>query len=127
MDFREVQNEGANQIKGYGPGELRINDDRYTEPLVVMPESLWQGWLPIRAGELETAHLEPLVEETIEVLLIGTGDRLVFPEPALTAPLINQGIGVEAMDTPAACRTFNILMSEDRKVAAALFLTEEAG
>jgi len=127
MDFREVHSEGANQVKGYAPGELRINDDRYTEPLLVMPDSLWQGWLPDRSGDLETAHLEPLVEETIEVLLIGTGDRLVFPEPVLTAPLINRGIGVEAMDTPAACRTFNILMSEDRKVAAALFLTEDSG
>mgnify|MGYP006293937119 CR=1 FL=1 len=127
MDFREIQTEGANLVKGYAPGELHINEDRYTEPLVVMPEGLWQDWLPARSGELEAHHLEPLLQSSVEVLLIGTGDRLEFPDPVVTAPLINGGIGVETMDTPAACRTYNILMSEARVVAAILFLTEEQG
>ncbi|HKL77440.1 MAG TPA: Mth938-like domain-containing protein [Gammaproteobacteria bacterium] len=124
MDFREIQTEGANLVKGYGPGELRINDEPYSEPLVLLPESLWQGWLPARSAELSADHLEPLLAAGIEVLLIGTGDHLVFPDPAITAPLVNNGVGVETMDTAAACRTFNILMSEDRHVAAALFLPE---
>jgi uncharacterized protein len=127
MDFREMQADEGNLVKGYGPGEVRINEERFTDSVVVFKHGLWQDWLPTRYSELAAHHLEPLAAEGIEVLLLGTGDRLQFPDPAITGALINQGVGVEAMDTPAACRTYNILMSEDRIVAAALFLTEEAG
>jgi len=127
MDFREMQADEGNLVRGYAPGELRINEDRYSESLVVFKTGLWQGWLPKRYADLEARHLEPLVGEGVEVLLLGTGDHLQFPDPAITGQLINQGMGVEAMDTAAACRTYNILMSEDRIVAAALFLPEEIG
>ncbi len=127
MDFREIRSNGGNLVKGYGPGELHINEDRYAGSVVLLRESIWTGWLPSRFQELGPEHLTPLVEEDLEVLLLGSGDRLTFPDPTVTAPLIDRGVGVEAMDTPAACRTFNILMSEDRVVAAALFLTEERG
>ncbi|MFA9461631.1 Mth938-like domain-containing protein [Thiohalorhabdus methylotrophus] len=127
MDFREIQTEGSYLIRGYAPGELRINEERFNESLMLFRESMWSGWLPERSGDLEAWHLEPLVDSGVEVLLIGTGDRLQFPEPRVTAPLVNNRIGVETMDTPAACRTYNLLMSEDRVVAAALFLTERAG
>ena len=125
MDFREIRTDGGNLVRGYGPGELRINEERYAESLVLFKETIWTGWLPARFADLEAGHLAPLAETGVEVVLIGTGDRLTFPEPAITAPLINHGVGVEAMDTPAACRTYNILMSEDRMVAAALFRPEE--
>ena len=127
MDFREMQADEGNLVRGYAPGEVRINEGRYNDSVVVFKNGLWEGWLPSRYADLEAWHLEPLAKEGVEVLLLGTGDRLQFPDPAITSPLINSGIGVEAMDTPAACRTYNILMSEDRMVAAALFLTEEAG
>ncbi|MFP4559706.1 MAG: Mth938-like domain-containing protein [Thiohalorhabdus sp.] len=127
MDFREMQTDGANLVKGYSPGELRINEECYRESLVLFRESMWRGWLPERSTDLEARHLEPLAKAGVEVLLIGTGDRLRFPDPAVTAPLVNSRIGVEAMDTPAACRTYNLLMGEDRLVAAALFPTEHGG
>lgn len=127
MDFREMQADEGNLVRGYAPGELRINEERYRESVVVFKTGVWQGWLPQRYADLEARHLEPLADEGVEVLLLGTGDRLQFPDPAITSPLINSGVGVEAMDTAAACRTYNILMSEDRIVAAALFLPEEIG
>lgn len=127
MDFREISADEGNLVRGYAPGEVRINEGRYTDSVVVFKHGLWEAWLPSSYGDLEAWHLEPLASEGIEVVLLGTGDRLRFPDPDVTGPLINSGVGVEAMDTPAACRTYNILMSEDRIVAAALFLTEEAG
>ncbi len=127
MDFREMPADGANLVKGYSPGEIRVNEARYAESLILFKETLWRGWLPSVPGDLEAWHLEPLVETRVEVVLLGTGDRLAFPKPAVTAPLIQGGIGFESMDTPAACRTYNLLMSEDRIVAAVLFPTVERG
>jgi len=127
MDFREMATDGGNLIRGYGPGEIRVNEDRFVEPLVLFKETFWQGWLPTRAGELEARHLQPLADSGMEVVLLGTGDRLEFPDPRITAPLIDAGVGCETMDTPAACRTYNLLMGEDRMVAAVLFPPEERG
>jgi uncharacterized protein len=71
---------------------------------------------------LTLAAFDRLAGLPIEILLLGTGDRLRFPHPSLTAPLRAAGIGVEVMDTGAACRTYNILLAEDRRVGAALML-----
>jgi uncharacterized protein len=75
---------------------------------------------------LEAAHFEAILEFMPEIVLLGTGGTLRFPHPRLTEALIRAQIGVEVMDTPAACRTYNILASEGRKVAAALLLSPES-
>lgn len=121
MDFREVRNDDANIIRGHGPGEIRVNDQCHTEAVVVLRDRVWTGWLPAAYAELSHHHLAPLLAEELTVVLLGTGDHLVFPEPALTAPLDERGIGVETMATAAACRTFNLLMGEERPAAAILF------
>lgn len=127
MDFREMPADGGNLVRGYGPGEIRINEDRYADSLVLFRETVWEGWLPPRPGDLEAWHVAPLAQGSVEVVLLGTGDRQVFPDPRVTAPLVNGGVGIETMDTPAACRTYNLLMGEERIVAAVLFPTEQRG
>ena len=121
MDFREVRNDNANIIQGHAPGAIHVNDQCHTEAVVVLRDGVWTGWLPAESTELTRHHLEPLLAEELAVVLLGTGDGLAFPDPALTAPLFERGIGVEVMATPAACRTFNLLMGEERPAAAILF------
>lgn len=89
---------------------------------VIMPDQLITDWPPQRYEELEKAHFDPLSDRGIEVLLLGTGEQLRWPPASLLAALMQAGVGVEVMDTGAACRTYNILMSDQRRVAAALLM-----
>jgi len=109
---------------GYGPGFVLINDQRHESSLIVMPEHL-QPWEAAAFSGLEAAHFEAIVSLKPEMVLLGTGDRLRFPHPSLTRALAAARIGLEVMDLQAACRTYNILMAEDRKVAAALLFEPE--
>ncbi len=109
-------------IRAYQPGEVLINDERHHTSVIVAPDRLITGWAPQRLEELRAEDLEPLLALAPTIVLIGTGPTLRFPEPAVLAPLHERGIGVEVMDTGAACRTYAVLMSEDRQVAAALLL-----
>lgn len=109
----------AQLIQSYGPAGFRIGNKQYETPVIVMP-SRTQEW----SGELTIDALAPLFE-TIplpEILLIGTGARHEMIDPALRALLKAKGLGLDTMDSGAACRTFNILLSEGRRVAAALLL-----
>ncbi len=108
-----------NTFTGYGAGFVLINAVRHEGNLIVMPELL-QPW---DAGGFETLEPEDfsvLVSLKPEVVLLGTGEKIRFPHPRLTQALSQARIGVEVMDNQAACRTYNILMAEERKVAAAL-------
>jgi uncharacterized protein len=84
------------------------------------PSQLIRNWPPQSVDKICADHLEVITELKPEVLLIGTGDTLTFPDVKLTYQLMEQGIGVEVMDTAAACRTYNVLMHESRRVAIAL-------
>ncbi len=108
-----------NTFTGYGPGFVLVNDERHESSLIVMPEHL-QPWDARDFSSLEAAHFGPIVALKPEVVLLGTGDKLRFPHPALTRAFAEARIGLEVMDLQAACRTYNILMAEERKVAAAL-------
>lgn len=104
---------------GYGDGYVMVNGQRHEASLLVLPESI-EPW-PVAGFEaLAEAHFARIAELKPEVVLLGTGRRLRFPPPRLLAPLARARIGVEVMDLPAACRTYNILMAEERQVAAAL-------
>jgi len=108
-------------ITGYGPDHVAINKALHHHNLIVLPGALIAPW----AASLEHLAPEdwaPLLPLRPEVVLLGTGTRQRFPAPQVLRPLIEAGIGVEVMDLPAACRTYNILMSEGRLVAAALLL-----
>jgi uncharacterized protein len=114
----------TNLIRSYAPGLVLVNDTRYLASLVVLPERILPDWPPQAFEALAVEHFDLLAGLELEVLLLGTGRRLRFPPPELLAPLTRAGIGCEVMDTGAACRTYNILMSEGRRVAAALLMIE---
>lgn len=127
MKLHADQPQSLNTVTAYGPGYIEINLVRHTTSLLVMPEGEVRPWPVSRFEDLEPAHFEQLAELGPEVVLLGTGTRLRFPHPRLTASLSRRHVGVDAMDLQAACRTYNILMAEGRKVAAVLLLEPETG
>ncbi len=113
-----------NTITAYGPDFIEINETRHEGHLLLAPDEPVQPWSATGFDALRQEDFEPLLALRPDIVLLGTGRRQRFPHPRLTSALAQAGIGVEAMDTPAACRTYNILMSEGRRVLAA-FLQEE--
>lgn len=111
---------GQNIFSAYGDGYVMINGVRYERSMIVLPDRLITDWAASSFDALTTTQLAPLAALEREIVLLGTGRRLRFPRPEIMRPLIEAQIGVEVMDVPAACRTYNILLAEDRKVAAAL-------
>jgi len=109
------------QITHYDTQGIRINQQHYAHSLIVMPYKLI-AWPVEQFEHLTQAHFEMIVALAPEVVLFGSGQQLRFPSSELFMPLINAGIGVEVMDTYAACRTYTILGSEQRQVAAALII-----
>jgi len=107
-------------IRACEPGRITIGTRHYDHSLILAQGQLITDWRPQQAGELCREDFDPVLALQPEILLLGTGNRLTFPSPALTAHLLQAGIGVEVMDTTAACRTFNILLAEQRRVVAAL-------
>jgi uncharacterized protein len=114
---------GVNVIKSYETGRVQIRERYYTRSLIVLPRRLFPDWGPVTPGDLKPVHLETIVEQRPEVLIIGTGETQVFPDPAVFTALMERGIGFEIMDNGAACRTYNILLAEERRAALALILT----
>ena len=108
-----------NVITAYGEDYVAINGERRTASLIVMPDSV-VDWPVSDFASLKADDFKALAGLQAEILLLGTGPSQRFPHPRLTAPLAAAGIGVEVMDVKAACRTYNILVAEARKVAAAL-------
>ncbi|HXZ48871.1 MAG TPA: Mth938-like domain-containing protein [Usitatibacter sp.] len=126
MKIGEDRPEGRNAFTGYGPGWVEVNGARHHSSLVVSGERLVTDWPLASVDELAADHLASILELAPEIVLIGTGTKLRFPETARLAPLYQAGIGVEVMDTPAACRTFNILIGEGRRVLAAVIVEDLA-
>ncbi len=109
-------------IRGYGPGEVRINDVVYTQSVILTRNRLDAGWNPPPLAEWTPATLDPLLAHDPEILLLGTGNRIHLLGTPFLAHALHHGAGLEVMDTGAACRTFNILVGEGRKVAAGLII-----
>jgi uncharacterized protein len=109
------------QITGYGNDHILVNGHRHATSLIVFPDEVITGWAE-QIDALTQAHFDVLALRAPEIILLGSGKVLRFPPPLLYAGLLKAGIGVEVMDTAAACRTYNILAVEGRRVAAALIL-----
>lgn len=116
---------GIHLITAYSDTSISINQVPYTHSLILAPQE-WRRWPVTHAGELTAAALHPLLtfvpDFQLELVLLGTGRRQHFPSPEVLAPLINAGIGVEVMALAPACRTYNFLAAEGRRVAAALII-----
>lgn len=104
----------------HGEGFVAVNLEPFSGNLLVLPDRVETDWTTVGFNDLTAADFASLLGCGAEIILLGTGPRLRFPHPSLLVPLMAARIGLEVMDTGAACRTYNILASEGRKVAAAL-------
>jgi uncharacterized protein len=111
----------ANLIHSYEPGRIKIGERWLHGHLIVAPEHLIEDWRVGTPTDVKLSDLEPALALTAEIVLLGTGGSLVWPEADLMSALAARGVGLEIMSTPAACRTFNVLVHERRRVVAALF------
>jgi uncharacterized protein len=123
MKFSLDNGTGTYRITEHRTGMIQVNDSVIDYPVIVMPEQLLQ-WDAKDFESLQPDHFQQLIEFKPEILLFGSGASQRFPVPGLYRSIIEAGIGMEVMDTAAACRTYNILMAEDRRVVAVLFMTE---
>jgi uncharacterized protein len=114
-----------NTVTAYGPGFIEINKQRHVSAVLLTPERV-EPWTVASFEALHEGDFERLRALQPEVALLGTGSRQRFPHPRLSRALNEARIGLEVMTTAAACRTYNILMAEGRKVAAALLLESES-
>jgi uncharacterized protein len=110
-----------NAFTGYGEGYVLVNGGKLTQSVIVTAEKIIGPWV-LSFAALTAADFHCLLELAPEIVLFGSGSRFRFLHPATTQALSAAGIGVEAMDTPAACRTYNVLLAEGRRVAAALII-----
>jgi uncharacterized protein len=122
MRFTQDPSSIRNLIRSYAPGEIKINEETFRHSLIVGPSSIVPGPAVREAGELTAAHSADLLALAPELVLVGTGVRQVFPPAEFGAQFLRKGIGFEVMDTGAACRTFNVLVTEQRRVVALLLV-----
>ena len=120
MRFTQDSTSATNLVRAYGNGELRVNDDIYRSAILVSASAV-QAAPDIRDME-DLARLAPsrILALDPELVLLGTGARQQFPAPEFTAAFLRKSVGIEVMDTGAACRTFNVLVAEQRRVVALL-------
>lgn len=122
MKLQPDRIEGVNAVTGIAPGTVRINGQPYTSSIVLPWRGAVQPWPCSDFEALAAEHFERLLAQEPELVIFGSGARIRFVAPALLRALIERGIGVETMDTAAACRTYNVLATEGRAVVAALLL-----
>ncbi len=121
MQFTLESRSSVNLVRAYSRSELRIGENRVLTSCIVTADRLITDWEPRCFEALAPAHLAALLALEPQVVLLGTGPQQRFPPATIGSLLNGRGVGLEVMDLGAACRTFNILVQEDRRVAAALF------
>jgi uncharacterized protein len=117
-----LQTPTANVVTGCGPGWVRVGAQEFRENVVLTPDTVTPGFAPGGFDALTDDDFSRLLKGSPEIVLLGTGAAQRFPRPAVTAPLHRANVGLEVMDTRAACRTYNILVAEGRAVSAALIV-----
>jgi uncharacterized protein len=117
----------AQTIRAYGPGWIGLEAEKITTSIILGSSGLRKVWACTRFEDLTPEHFAELATLETELIVFGSGLRNRFPPPAWLRPLMARRLGLETMDTPAACRTYNILASEGRNVVAALILEAPSG
>ena len=112
----------GNVIRSFKPGELRLTEQTFDVHVILSANKIIPDWKPAAFSELSIADFEPAIALDPEIILFGTGEQQRFPDNSLMTEIMRQGIAFEVMDTAAACRTFNVLVSEFREVVAALLV-----
>ena len=122
MKFSEADKDNRYRITGYDANSITINyNQRFDKPFMLTPEALISDWSAQSLASLTEAQLEPLLKAQANVILIGTGKTQQFPSPVIWQKLVANGVGFEVMTTDSACRTYNVLLGDARKVVAAFF------
>jgi len=122
MDLVHEQSSHPHYVVSVQAGKLRIAEEEYSSSLVLGTQLIIPDWPVSNIDELALMHFEPILAWRPEVVLLGTGEESRMPSLEHLAWFNGKGIGFESMTTPAACRTFNVLLEEGREVAAALIL-----
>ena len=118
-----LDNPSADYVFGhYGDGKLKVNQTDYQASLIIFPDALVTDWPVNAVQELKVSHFDEIVKRKPEIVLLGTGQQQRFPSIDFRRLLVQIGLNLEVMDTAAACRTYNLLVSEDRDVAAAVII-----
>jgi len=112
----------ANTVRKIERGSITVGDRTFTNSIGLLAESILESWPTLPFAELDELSLKPMLDHQPEMLIIGCGWEPVLPPRRLVFAMARAGIGVEVMNTPAACRTFNILISEDRRPGAILYI-----
>jgi len=115
-------NQAKYQIRAFSPGQIQVNDRILTNNIIITPTKLVDDWRPTNISLITQKDFEFFLELRPDILIVGTGEKLIFPPIQIYGHLINLNIGIEFMNTAAACRTYNALAAENRHVAAALIL-----
>ena len=114
--------DGVNVVSRLEAGKVWVHQNAFTTSVLVPWQGEVQAWPVAVAADLQAAHFDQLLAMQPELVIFGSGERQQFISPALYRSLIERRIGIESMDTAAACRTYNVLVNEGRKVVAALLL-----
>ncbi len=122
MQLTLDSNQGVFTIRSYEPGTIQVNDSLIHNSIIITPTEIINPWKPQSLSELSAQDFLPILKFAPEIFLLGTGEHQHFPSPLVLQELYKQQIGVEVMDTGAACRTYNVLMSESRNVVVALLI-----
>lgn len=122
MQLNHERPDYAYSLRAADGSRAKVNDVVLQRSFILAPNELINDWRPARVSELQPADLEPLLALQPEVILLGTGERQIFPPAAIIAAALTRGVGIEVMTNAAAARTFNVLASEARRVVAAFLL-----
>ena len=120
----EADNVDVQTIQGYGPGWVGVQGEKIAHSVILGSQGQRMDWQCSRFEDLTAAHFAQLAEFDAELVIFGSGKRIRFPQGAWLQPLMAKRMGLETMDTGAACRTYNILAGEGRRVVVALLLEE---
>ena len=124
MQVTEDFGPGGHIITAYSDKFVRINQREYRQSLILTPENIIENWCDCRPEALTIDHFAQLDDHGLDLIVFGAGAELVFPQAELMQHFLRRGTGFEVMDSGAACRTYNVLLSEGRRVAAAILLAE---
>lgn len=125
VDFNREQDPSSLLVRACTPGKIIINDQSYSSNLLLSPSLVLPDWQVDDPASIAAADFDDAVKMEPDLIIFGTGDKLVFPDTSVSAALLARGIGFEVMDTRAACRTYNLLAMDRRSVVAALLQLSE--
>jgi uncharacterized protein len=120
-----LESSSAVSVRSVANGEFRIGDQVWSDPVALTAEGMLDDWPAVAAETLSIDDLAPLLDKRPELVIIGTGSQQQLPQRDLMFAMARAGVGLEVMDTPAAARTFNVLVGEGRSVAAVLYPTDK--